>query len=315
VTKVAFTVDELKTKRIGMLMGGLSTEREVSLRTGEACAEALESKGYAVIRIDAQKDVAAKLIEHKIEVAFNALHGRWGEDGCIQGLLESMFIPYSGSGVLASALGMDKLASRQVFSSNGIPTPTYLSFPTFTAFERHGFTVPFGFPAVVKPTGEGSSVGVTIVRDQDALRAAALSMARFKGAILVERYLRGREIQVGILDDEILGAIEVVPFGEFYDYDAKYKSKKTKYLYPAPIPSHQNRLICDLAYAAHHVLGCRGATRSDFILEETGAVSLLEINTLPGMTAASNLPKIAAGKGIDFPTLCERLLKGASLKG
>ncbi len=310
-----FTKAELKTRRIGVLMGGLSSEREVSLRTGKACADALEERGYVVTRIDVQRDVAQRLGEARIDLAFIALHGRWGEDGCIQGLLESMFIPYTGSGVLASAAGMDKVFAKQVFEAHGLKTAPYRVFGGMDALETHGFEMPFGLPAVVKPSGEGSSVGVTIVRDAAALRAAALQASKLKGAILVEQYIKGREIQAAVLDDEALGAIEVVPASEFYDYNAKYQAGTTKYLFPAPIPADSNQAVCKMALAAHRALGCAGATRSDLILEPGGALWLLEINTLPGMTATSLLPKIAAGKGIDFATLCERLLLGAALKG
>jgi len=312
---VGFKVEELKQKKVGVLMGGLSTEHDVSLRSGKACAEALQSKGYIVARIDVQKDVAAVLAKEGIEVAFNALHGRWGEDGCIQGLLESMFIPYTGSGVLASALGMDKVAAKQVFAAHALPTPPSVVYPSFAALKKAGFTPPFGFPAVVKPSGEGSSVGVSIVKDAKALEAAAAEAGKLKGAILIEKYIKGREIQAAVLDDEGLGAIEVVPANEFYDYAAKYQTGTTKYLFPAPIPADLYQKSCDAAVAAHQALGCSGATRSDLILEPSGAIWILEINTLPGMTNASLLPKIAAGKGIDFASLCERLLLGASLKG
>ncbi len=312
---MAFTVEELKRKKVGVLMGGLSTEREVSLRTGAACADALRSKGYVVAGIDVQKDVAKRLLDEGIEVAFNALHGRWGEDGCIQGLLESMFIPYTGSGVFASAVGMDKVAAKRVFAEHGIPTPPSVTFGSFADLERAGFQLPFGLPAVVKPSGEGSSVGVTIVKDVEALKAAAREAGKLKGAILVEKYIKGREIQGAVLDDEALGAIEIVPANEFYDYSAKYQAGTTKYLFPAPIAPELYQKACFTALAAHRALGCSGATRSDLILEPDGSFWILEINTLPGMTAASLLPKIAAGKGIDFATLCERLLLGASLKG
>jgi len=312
---MAFTAAELKTRRIGVLMGGLSSEREVSLRTGKACADALEEKGYVITRIDVQRDVARRLDDARVDLAFIALHGRWGEDGCIQGLLESMFIPYTGSGVLASAVGMDKVFAKQVFAAHGLKTAPYRVFESLEALEKHGFEMPFALPAVVKPSGEGSSVGVTIARDAKALRAAALQASTLKGAILVEQYIKGREIQAAVLDDEALGAIEVVPASEFYDYNAKYQAGTTKYLFPAPIPADRALAVCEMALSAHRALGCAGATRSDLILEPEGAIWLLEINTLPGMTSTSLLPKIAAGKGIDFPTLCERLLMGAALKG
>ncbi len=309
-----FTSEELKSKRIAVLMGGLSKEREVSLRSGEACAKALEELGYAPIRIDVQRDIAARLLHEKIEVAFVApLHGRWGEDGCIQGLLESLFIPYTGSGVLASAVGMDKLFSKQVFLAHGISTPPYAIFDDARALLAR--PLPFPLPVVVKPTGEGSSVGVTIVHTQEELTRAATTCEGLKGKLLVERYVKGREIQVAVLDDEPLGAIEIVPAREFYDYEAKYGAQGTRYLFPAPLDEKQAAAAHAMALAAHRALGCAGATRTDLILDEKGHYFILEINTLPGMTAASLLPKIAAGKGISFAALCERLLMGAALKG
>ena len=189
------------------------------------------------------------------------------------------------------------------------------SFASFADLERAKFKLPFAYPAVVKPSGEGSSVGVSIVKDEAALKAAAAEAGKLKGAILIERYIKGREIQAAVLDDEGLGAIEVVPANEFYDYNAKYQAGTTRYLFPAPIPADLYQKACDTAVAAHRALGCSGATRSDLILEPDGAIWILEINTLPGMTNASLLPKIAAGKGLDFAGLCERLLLGASLKG
>jgi D-alanine-D-alanine ligase len=312
---MAFTVDDLKQKRIGVLLGGLSTEREVSLRSGEAVAKALEGRGYQVVRIDTDKDVDLKLREHKVDVAFVALHGRWGEDGCVQGLLESMFIPYTGSGVLASALAMDKVYAKQVFSSRNIPTPEYRSFAASEGLQIHGYDLPFRLPAVVKPSNEGSSVGVKIVKTGDDLRLAAAEASKFKGSVLVERYIKGREIQVGVLGDEALGCIEVKPAGEFYDYQAKYQSNTTQYIFPAPIPEALYHRCQEVALAAHRALGCQGASRSDLILAENSEVYVLEVNTLPGMTEKSLLPKIATGKGWDFPELCERILCTAALKG
>ncbi|MFN7131230.1 MAG: ATP-grasp domain-containing protein, partial [Myxococcales bacterium] len=212
--------------------------------------------------------------------------------------------------------GMDKIFSKWVFLARGISTPKYCDFPSYEALEKHGFDLYFPFPAVVKPSGEGSSVGVQIVKNAEELKRAAQEAGRLKGSILVEQYVKGREIQVAVLDDEALGAIEIVPAEgyEFYDYAAKYQSTGNKYLFPAPLPEAQYREVCETALAAHRALGCAGATRSDLILDEGGKAWLLEINTLPGMTNASLLPKIAAGRGIDFDSLCERLLLGASLK-
>jgi D-alanine-D-alanine ligase len=310
-----FTRKELAGKRVGMLMGGLSVEREVSLRSGAAIAQALRSLGYLVVDVDVQRDVGARLLEERIDVAFVALHGRYGEDGCIQGLLESMHLPYTGSGVLASAVGMEKVFSKQVFLARGIPTPPYRSFDTVEEALAGLETLPFPLPAVVKPSREGSSVGVFICKTRQACEEAVRKAAGFAGSILVEQFIAGREVQGAVLEDASLGAIEIVPAREFYDYEAKYSADSgTKYLFPAPLPGPQYARVNAVCLAAHRALGCSGATRSDCIVTADGDVWLLELNTLPGMTATSLLPKIAAGQGIDFPALCERLLLGASLK-
>lgn len=307
----------MKEKVVGVLMGGLSTEREVSLRTGKACARALSSLGYVVRSIDVQRDVAARLAAEKIDVAFIALHGRFGEDGCIQGLLESMGIAYTGSGVLASAMGMNKVVSKRIFEDRGLPVAPdlILKNPADLKAFRGVADLPFGLPAVVKPSGEGSSVGVAIARDAVALKAAVDAAARLKGDVLIEAFVQGREIQAAVLDGAALGAIEIVPANAFYDYAAKYEDHATRYLFPAPIAPDEYARACQIALDAHLALGCSGATRSDMILTPEGKLCLLELNTLPGMTETSLLPKIAAGQGIGFPALCERLLLGASLKG
>lgn len=301
-------------KKVAVLYGGRSTEREVSLRTGKGCAEALASRGYDVSLVDVDLEVAARLREVRADVAFVALHGRWGEDGCIQGLLESMGIPYTGSGVMASALGMDKVFSKFVFQAHGLRIAEHKVFPREKAAEVTVADLPFGLPAVVKPAGEGSSVGVHIVREAGALADACLDAARYKGDLIVERYVKGKEIAVGVLDGKAMGAIEIVPAREFYDYAAKYTAGTTQYFYPARIPEAHLVAVCRAAEQAHRALGCDGVSRVDFILAESGEPYVLEVNTLPGMTAQSLIPKIAAGVGIDFPSLCERILEGASLK-
>ena len=310
-----FSKDELKRKRVGVLFGGLSSEREVSLRTGAAVSKALRGLGYDVVDIDVGKDLPARLAAEKVEVAFIALHGRYGEDGCVQGLLECLFIPYTGSGVMASSLGMDKVFAKQVFIAHGIPTPPYRAFRTGDEARAAAGSLPFGFPVVVKPSREGSSVGVHICKTRDEYLAAVEDASKLAGSILVEQYIKGREVQGGVLDNEALGVIEVVAAREFYDYQAKYQSGgTTQYLFPAPLPPDQYERVNQVCLAAHRALECSGGSRSDVILLPSGEVFLLEINTLPGMTESSLLPKIAAGRGIDFPGLCERLLQGACLK-
>ncbi|MFP2963736.1 D-alanine--D-alanine ligase [Myxococcus sp. 1LA] len=311
----AFTKDELKQKRVGVLLGGMSAERDVSLRTGEAVSGALRGLGYNVVDIDVGRDLPARLAAEKVDVAWLAVHGRYGEDGCLQGLLESLFIPYTGSGVLASALGMDKVYAKQVFVAHGIPTPAYRSFRDAASALAAADSLPFPFPVVVKPSREGSSVGVHICKTRDAYEAAVNDAAKYAGSLLVEQFVKGREVQGGVLDGEALGVIEVRAAREFYDYDAKYKAGTgTQYLFPAPLPPDQYARVNEVCLAAHQALGCSGGSRSDVIVTDGGEVFLLETNTLPGMTATSLLPKIAAGRGIDFPALCERLLLGACLK-
>ena len=300
-------------RKVAVLYGGRSAEREVSLKTGAACAEALRAKGYDAALLDVDLEVAARLRQMGAAVAFNALHGRYGEDGAVQGLLESMGIPYTGSGVLASALGMDKPMSKLLFREAGLALVDYRVFPRQRAAVLAPADLPFGLPAVVKPAAEGSSVGVHVVREPGALAAAIADAARYPGPVVVERYLKGTEVSVAVLDGAALGAIEIVPSREFYDYVAKYTPGTTQYLFPARLPPDVADRVCRAAEAAHLALGCAGATRVDFIVAD-GTPFILEVNTLPGMTATSLVPKIAAGKGISFPDLCERILEGASLK-
>jgi D-alanine-D-alanine ligase len=302
-------------KKVAVLYGGRSAERDVSLRSGAACAEGLRAKGYDVALIDVDLEVAARLREARAEVAFvNGLHGRWGEDGCVQGLLESMGIPYTGSGVLASGLAMDKPFSKLLFRDNGLKVIEYRVFPHERAATITAADLPFGLPAVVKPGNEGSSVGVHIVKEPSQLAEACADAAKYKGELVVERYVKGAEVNVAVLDGKALGAIEIVPSREFYDYVAKYTPGSTQYFYPARLPEDHVRGVCRAAEVAHDALGCSGATRVDFIVTADGTPYILEVNTLPGMTATSLVPKIAAGMGIPFPDLCEKLLDGASLK-
>jgi D-alanine-D-alanine ligase len=301
-------------KKVAVLYGGLSSEREVSLKTGKACADALASRGYDVVLVDADQELAAKLRAAGVAVAFNALHGRYGEDGCVQGLLETMGIPYTGSGVMASAVGMDKVVSKTIFRAAGLDVTDYRVFPRERAASIALADLPFALPCVVKPAGEGSSVGVSLVKDPTALHKACAEAARWKGDVIVERYVKGKEVQVAVLDGKALGVIEVVPANEFYDYAAKYTAGTTQYFYPARISPAHEKLLREKGELAHRALGCAGVTRTDFILVDDGTAYILEVNTLPGMTATSLVPKIAKGNGISFEDLCERLLEGAALK-
>jgi D-alanine-D-alanine ligase len=223
-------------KKVAVLYGGRSSEREVSLRTGAACADALRAKGHDVTLVDVDGELAAKLRALRVDVAFVALHGRWGEDGCVQGLLECLEVPYTGSGVTASAMGMDKTVSKAIFKALGLDVIPYRAFPPERAAEIRVEDLPFGVPCVVKPAGEGSSVGVQIVKDPAKLADACREAARYKGDVVVERYVKGTEVNVAVLEGKALGAIEIAPANEFYDYAVKYTAGTTKYYYPVRIP-------------------------------------------------------------------------------
>jgi D-alanine-D-alanine ligase len=296
-------------------MGGTSAERDVSLRTGEGVAKALESRGHEVVRVvlGPGRPADQALREASLDVAFLALHGRFGEDGCIQGMLEMMGIPYTGSGVLGSALAMDKLKAKELFRLHNVPTPPYYVATEADLDELEDLHGSFGFPVIVKPRSEGSSVGLTLARDLDELRAglgAALAHDRFA---LVERYVKATEVHVGILDGRVLGAIEVVPKSGLYDYDAKYTAGQTEYILPPRIAPTRARGVMNLAERAARALGVTGACRVDLLVTEGENEYVLEVNTLPGMTPTSLLPKIAAHAGIDYATLCEAILEGATL--
>jgi D-alanine-D-alanine ligase len=306
------TADALRTRKIGVLYGGLSAEREVSLKSGAAVHRALLKRGYDAVAIDVGRDLARVIEESRIEVAFISLHGRYGEDGSVQGLLELMGIPYTGSGVLASALAMDKVFSKQVFAASGLTVAPYGVLHRGQMFDMA--TLPFSLPVVVKPSREGSSVGVSIVREAPEL-AAALELAwRYDSDILVEQFVKGREIQVGILDDRAMGAIEIVPKNEFYDFEAKYTAGMAEHILPAPLPEALYDKVLRAGEKAHKSLGCGCYSRVDFLVTEDEQCYLLEVNTLPGMTELSLLPEIAQGAGIGFSELVERILAAAALK-
>ena len=306
------TREELKVKKIGVLMGGLSAEREVSLNSGRAVHGALLERGYQAVALDVGRDIGARLAEERVEVAFICLHGRLGEDGTIQGLLEVMGIPYTGSGVLASALAMNKIFAKQVFEAKGLTITPYRVLRRGEEFDhaRAGF----GFPLVVKPSQEGSSVGVSIVRIPEEMAPALDAAFAYDDEILVEQYIKGREIQVGILADRALGAIEIVPKREFYDFEAKYTAGMAEHILPAPLPVLLYEKVLRQGELAHRSLGCSGYSRVDFLVTEGSDCYLLEVNTLPGMTALSLLPEIAQGSGYRFADLVEEILCSAALK-
>lgn len=302
----------MKDMRVGVLMGGLSAEREVSLKSGAAVLKALLESGFDAVAIDVGRDLAGRLTGERIEVAFVCLHGRYGEDGSVQGLLELMGIPYTGSGVLASALAMDKIFAKKIFAASGMTITPYVVMRP--GDEIDASSLPFPLPVVVKPSREGSSVGVSIVKRPEDLQAAAETAFRYDREILVEKYVKGREIQVGILDGTAIGAIEIVPKNEFYDFESKYTDGMAIHILPAPLPPKQYADLLEAGEKAHFCLGCSGYSRVDFIVTDAGDAYVLEVNTLPGMTALSLLPEIAQGAGISFAELVKRIILSAALK-
>ena len=310
---MAYSKETLLQKRIGVLLGGPSAEREVSLSTGTAVAKALRDRGFTVVEIDPDKTIAGKLQREGIDIVFNALHGKWGEDGAVQGLLEFVGIPYTGSGILASSLSMNKVIARLLFRNAGLRvTPgVQIARDSFGAFQTDD--LPFPLPVVVKPTSEGSSIGITIVRDPQDMQAALQEVDACGDDALIEQFIAGREINVAVLNDRALGAIEIKPAEEFYNYAAKYTAGTTQYLYPAPVDEALYEELLVVGLAAHRALGCSGVSRVDTIVTGEGDIYVLEVNTLPGMTATSLVPKIAEGLGMSFGELCEQILMDAAL--
>ncbi len=293
-----------KNTRVGVLMGGLSTERPVSLKSGTAVVEALRSRGWDAVGIDVGRDLPARLLEEQIGVAWVALHGRFGEDGCVQGLLELMGIPYTGSGVRASAVAMDKIATKRALA--GEPA---VHMARDVVVDRPG-PPPF-LPCVVKPAVGGSTIGIALVRDEAGYRAALAEALRLDPYVLVEAWIEGEELTVAVLDGCALPVVRIMPESGFFDFEAKYTKGRTTYEVPAEIPERWAHQVQRAAEAAYRRLGCRGLCRADFIAPAEGPPVFLEINTLPGMTATSLSPMAAQCAGIGFPELCERLLLGA----
>ncbi len=296
---------------VAVLMGGWSAEREVSLVSGADVVKALKERGYEVSAVDVGRTVAATLMELKPDVCFNALHGRFGEDGCIQGLLEVLGIPYTHSGVLASSLAMDKPTAKRLFGQAGITLAEGAVFHRDEVLAGHVMDPPY----VIKPINEGSSVGVKIVMENENAHPFENDAWHYGEEVLIEKFIPGREIQVAVMGDRALGAIEIRPKKQFYDYEAKYSDGFAEHLMPAPIDQGAYDEMLRLAQLAHDVLGCRGVTRSDFRYDDTkadpGDIYLLEINTQPGMTPLSLAPEIAAHVGIDFGELVDWMVKDA----
>jgi D-alanine-D-alanine ligase len=274
----------------------------------------LQERGHDAVPVFVDRDIDLVLRQMRIDVAFVALHGRYGEDGCIQGLLEVLGIPYTGSGVLASALAMNKAKTKEILRLHNLPTaPGYVIAADSgeDLIESHGS---FGFPVVVKPSGEGSSLGVQVARDEMELESGVEEAMRFDDDVLIERFVEGKEISVGVLEGKALGAVEIVPRRGFYDFQNKYTAGRSDYYFPARLSPERYRSVLRLGTLACEALGCEGAARVDLIVSERGNEIILEVNTLPGMTPTSLLPKIAHGAGLSFEDLVDEILKGARLR-
>ena len=300
---------------VAVLMGGFSSERPVSLASGGACADELERLGYRVTRIDVGRDLASRLADVQPDVAFNALHGPYGEDGTVQGILEYLGIPYTHSGVLATAVAMDKEMAKRIAKSHGIPVAESI------VMDRREFsaTHPMKPPYVVKPVAEGSSFGVVIVDEKQAHPPQSITAAdwAYGDRVMVERYVHGRELTCAVMGDVALGVTEIIPEGQaFYDYDSKYKPGGSKHVCPAEISPNIYQKITSMALKAHKVFGCKGVTRSDFRYDDrfspNGEIIWLEINTQPGMTATSLVPELAAHAGHSFGALLKWMIEDAS---
>ena len=307
---------KLRKKKIGVLMGGTSAEREISLSTGKAIIEALKRKELKVISIDVDKDIAKKLLKERINLAFIALHGRGGEDGTIQGLLELLGIPYTGSGVLASALALNKAQAKKVFKFHGLPIPQFRVLK-----KGRGLSLPAGkagvkgrgvsLPLVIKPAREGSTIGLSIVHTKRGIKKAMERAFKYDEEIIFEKYIEGKEITVGIVGNEALPVIEIQPKDAFYTYEAKYIKGLTDFIIPARLPKRVYSQVQKIALSAYHALGCRHFARVDMIVNKKNKPYLLEVNTIPGMTATSLLPQAAAKRGISFDNLVLKILEMA----
>jgi D-alanine-D-alanine ligase len=303
------------SKHVAVLMGGWSAEREVSLRSGKACADALARQDYRVTRIDVGRDIAAVLTTVKPDVALNVLHGRPGEDGTLQGLLEILAIPYSHSGVLASALAMQKDVAKELFRAAGVAVPEGIVASRFDVARQHMLPPPY----VIKPIAEGSSVGVFLVTEQHAHPPQELHREdwAYGERVIVEKYIAGKELTCAVMGEQVFGVIEIVPTVRFYDYEAKYAPGGSKHVLPAPVSPVVYEAVQKLSLQAHRALGCRGVSRSDFRYDDRieGAAGLvcLEVNTQPGMTETSLVPELAAHAGVSFDQLVRWMVEDASL--
>lgn len=307
-----------KNTRVGVLLGGVSKERDVSLRSGAAVAKALRNIGYEVVEIDVSTGVAGvqQILNAKMGVAFIALHGRLGEDGAIQGLLETLRIPYTGSGVLASSLAMDKDFTKKILQTEGVQTPFW--FVATAAHQEAIISEVQKFPVIVKPAQEGSTIGMSIVKEKSELAEALKRAFEYDEKVLVEQYIQGIEVTVSVLAGQVLPMIQVIPQSGFYDFTSKYTKGMTEYKVPAPLKPILKEKLNQISAKVFKKLFLSGCARMDFMIENAESDHaqeyFLEVNTLPGMTETSLVPKAAAAAGISFENLCEKILETAALK-
>lgn len=307
------TIRELKTKRIGVIMGGWSSEREISLRSGENVYQSLKRQGFNVIKININRNFANQIINAKIDIAFVILHGKPGEDGTIQGFLELLGIPYTGSDVVASAIGMDKIITKRLFEYAGIPTPPYLFLPKQGSLRESIKIAPrkLGFPMILKPRAEGSSVGCVVIDEPPQLLRECQEARKRFGDIFLEKFLDGTIATVGVLGQIALPILELVPKKQrFYDFKAKYTKGETEFIIPARFPKQLYKRIQELALNAHNIIGAKGFSRIDLVVYKNRPY-FLEVNTLPGMTELSDLPAQAKYLGISYDKLVLEIVKSA----
>jgi len=307
-----------KNKKIGVLAGGISSEREISLKTGKNIFESLKKSGYNTVFIDMKKDFLDKV--SSVDIAFLALHGRYGEDGTVQGLLELLKIPYTGSGVLSSAVVLDKILSKKIFLSENIPTPPFTELDLGRSmFDidilKRNIIKSTGYPLVIKPNSEGSTIGIMTIYDESQLEDGIRKAVEYDKKILIEKYIKGRELTVGIIGLEPVGlpVIEIKPKSGFFDFESKYTRNFTEYIVPAEIDVKTAESIMEISLNCHNMLGCSGISRVDFILDSSNIPYVLEINTMPGMTSTSLVPMAADAAGISFDFLVEIILDSAKL--
>ncbi len=307
--------DELQKRKIAVLMGGWSSEREISLRSGNNVLLSLKRMGFDAMGIDVDRHIADQLVQNEIDLAFIALHGPYGEDGCIQGMLETMGIPYTGSGVTASAVGMDKILTKRVLGGEGIALPAYYSLAGKNQSEIAQLAYDIGYPLILKPSTEGSSIGIALIHNEAELFESVLELQKQFSNLFLEQFLEGRELTVGAIvlggSVQILPYLELQPDNEFYDFDSKYTKGKTRFILSASVESQTREKIDYSVRRAIQVLGLKGVFRVDFIVDENAVPWLLEVNTIPGMTETSDIPEMAKAVGMDFDAVVLSILESS----